>query len=98
MTHLRVEGLKIPDPDLPRVAEALARSSTCQLPAYVGGSRGNYFVEIEVEDERLRFPASTVLFDRSLEEFPDRNIIEVCSAYYAALQGWVRQCREKFDA
>jgi hypothetical protein len=98
MTQLRVEGLKIPDADLPRVTEALARSSTGQLPAHVGGSRGNYFVDIEVEGERLRLPASTVLFDRRLEEFPDKNILEVCNAYYEALERLVRQCREKFDA
>jgi hypothetical protein len=98
MTQLRVKGLNIPAADRPRVTEALARSGTGQLPAYVGGSLGHYFVEIEVEGERLRFPASTVLFDRNVDEFPDRNIIEVCIAYYAALERWVRQCREKFDA
>jgi hypothetical protein len=81
-----------------RFTEALAKSPTRELPAHVGGSRGNYFVEIEIEGERLRFPAATVIIDRRLEEFPDKNILGVCNAYYAALESLVRQCREKFHA
>jgi hypothetical protein len=98
MTALRVEGLTVPEAELPRFTAALAKSPTGQLPAHVGGSPGKYFVEVEIEGERVRLPAATVIIDRRLKEFPDKNILAVCNAYYAALESLVRQCREKFDA
>jgi hypothetical protein len=98
MTLLKVDGLAIPEAELPRLAEAVTKSATGQLPAHVGGSRGSYFVEIEIDRERLRFPAESVIIDRRLEEFPDKNILSVCNAYYSALESLVRECREKFEA
>ncbi len=98
MNQLKVEGLTVPDAHLPRLVEALGKSPTGELPAHVGGSSGQYYVEIEIDGERLRFPAATVIIDRRLEEFPDKNILSVCDAHYAALESLVRQCREKFDA
>lgn len=97
MSQLKVEGLALPEPYVARLTEALAKSPTGELPAHVGGSRGQYFVEIEIEGERLRLPAENVIIDRHLEEFPDKNILSVCNAYYTELESLVRQCRERFD-
>jgi len=98
MTRLKIGGLAIPEAELPRLELALTKSPTAQLPAHVGGSRGSYFVEIKIEGDRLRLPAETVIIDRRLEEFPDRNILSVCNAYYSTLESLVGQCRERFDA
>jgi hypothetical protein len=97
MTQLKVDGIAIPEAYAARVAEALAKSPTGELPAHVGGSRGQYFVEIEIAGERLRFPAGNVIIDRRLEEFPDKHILDVCNIYYAELESLVRQCNESFD-
>ncbi len=97
MTQLKVDGLTIPEAYVAQVTEALAKSPTGELPAHVGGSRGQYFVEIEIDGERLRFPAGNVIIDRRLEEFPDKHIPRVCNAYYAELESLVRKCRERFD-
>jgi len=68
-THLKVDGITIPRPYVARVTEAIDKSPTGKLPAHDGGNRGNYFVEINIDGERLQFPAEYVIIDRRLEEF-----------------------------
>lgn len=98
MSRIAVKGLNVPEQDLKRVADALSKSPSGELPAFVGGSKGDYFVEIDVGTDRLRFPAATVIVERKLEEFPEAHILDVCNLYYASLELLVRQCHEKFDA
>lgn len=97
-SRVKVDGVTIPEAYIPRLTEAIAKSATGEIPAHVGGSAGKYFVEIEIDGERLRFPATNVAIERNLEEFPGTNILVVCNAYYAAVESVVRQCRERFDA
>jgi len=98
MSRVAVSGLAVPEQDAKRVTEAISKSPSGELPVFVGGSKGKYFVEIEVGGDRLRFQATSVSIERKLEEFPDAHILDVCTAYYAALESLVRQCRDKFDA
>lgn len=97
-SSVKVDGLTIPGEYLPRVTRAIAKSPTGEIPAHIGGSAGKFFVEMDIDGERIRFPAANVSIERNLEEFPGENILVVCNAYYFALESLVRQCRGKFDA
>jgi hypothetical protein len=98
MSRVAVSSLTVPEELAPRLAEAISKSPSGEVPAFVGGSKGKYFVEIDVGGDRLRLAAANVIIERKLEEFPDTHILDVCNAYYASLESVVRQCHEKFDA
>ena len=98
MARLVVDRIIVPEDHATRIAEALAKSPDGQLPAHVGGTKGNYFAEVELEGDRFRFPVTNVVVERNLKEFPGENILTVCEAYYyLALQALVRECGAKFD-
>lgn len=97
-SRIKVEGLAIPDALRPRVTEAIASSPTGEILAYIGGSAGKFFAEIDIDGERVRLPVTNVAIKRNLKEFPGEDILTVSNAYYIALQSLVRRCHEKFDA
>jgi hypothetical protein len=92
-----VERIYAPQEFFDIINAALAASPDGRVGVHIGGTPGNYYAEFDVGDSVLRMPADGVVIKRSLEEFPDRNILEVCQAYYEHLAHLVVECRERFD-
>lgn len=96
--RIQLGGVKLSKSEYDRVNAVLLSAHGRGVPIRLGGSRGQYRLEIEVEGEKLICPATEVYFDRRLKEFPDLNILELCQQYYDSLARLVKECGERFDA
>lgn len=94
---LKVGEIHVPPEFEERVSAAIAASPDGMLSYRVGGVPGAHYAELELDGTVLRFPAEGVEIQRSLDEFPGRQILEVCRAYYEYLATLVRECAERFD-
>ena len=81
-----------------RIKEALASATDGEVKGTLRGSNGHYFIEFEIDGEALRIAVESVAKHRGLREFPARDILSVCNAYYRYLESIVQQCRDRFDA
>ena len=66
------------------------------LPAKIGGSSGKYTIELMIEGRPVVLYAREVQFDRRLEEFPGKHILDVCKRYYESLAKLVNECEARF--
>lgn len=93
-----VQGIKVENSDLERLQRAMAKGKGQKVPVSLSGSAGNFRLGLEIAGERFSFPATEVLADRRLQEFPEENILKVCQRYYQTLASIVDECGKKFDA
>lgn len=93
-----VQGIKLTKEDATKLSSALAKAKGQKIPIRLSGTTSNYSLEFEIAGERFSYPATEVLADRRLKDFPRENILKVCERYYEAVATVVRECGEKFDA
>jgi hypothetical protein len=96
--RIQLGGVKLSKAEYARVRALLQSAPKGGVPIQLGGNRGKYHLQMEVEGEKLVLPATEVYFDRRLPEFPDVNILDLCQRYYESLAKLVRECEERFDA
>jgi len=66
------------------------------LEAKIGGGSGKYTIEFMIEGRPTVLYAREVQFDRRLEEFPGKHILDVCKRYYESLAKLVNECEARF--
>lgn len=93
-----VQGVKLQKRDAEKISSAMAKAKGQKIPVRLSGTTNNYLLELEIAGERFSFPATEVLADRRLKEFPGENIFNVCERYYEAIASVVDECGKKFDA
>lgn len=95
--RIQLGGVKLSKSEYDRINSVLLSARGRSVPIRLGGSRGQYRLEVEVEGGKLICAATEVYFDRRLKEFPDLNILELCKRYYDSLARLVEECGERFD-
>ena len=93
-----VQGITMPKDKLGEFQELMAKAKGKPIPMKLAGTSKNCTLEMEVEGNLHVFPATEVILKRKLEEFPEREILEVCEKYYDAISAVVHECNEKFNA
>lgn len=91
-----VTGITIPIEDVEKVQAFMSRASKQKVAVKLSGKNKDALLEMELNGERISYPATEVLVERKLDEFPDTDILEVCQNYYNAIKSVAEECRRTF--
>lgn len=92
-----VTGITIPIEDVEKVKAFMSRASKQKVAVKLSGKNKDALLEMELNGERISYPATEVLVERKLDEFPDSDILEVCQNYYNAIKSVAEECRRTFN-
>jgi mRNA degradation ribonuclease J1/J2 len=91
-----VKGITIPIEDLEKFKAFMTKASEQKAAVKLSGTSENALLEMELDGERISYPATEVSVERKLDEFPDSDILEVCRKYYNAIKSVVEECTLTF--
>ncbi|MFZ5905928.1 MAG: hypothetical protein ACOYVJ_00785 [Nitrospirota bacterium] len=92
-----VTGITIPTEDVKKVKAFMSRASIQKVAVKLSGMNKAALLEMELNGERISYPATEVLVERKLDEFADSDILEVCQNYYNAIKSVADECTRTFN-
>ena len=90
-------GITVPIEDLEKFKAFMVKASEQKVAVKLSGTSKNAQLEMELNGERISYPATEVLVERKLDEFPDSDILEVCRNYYNAIKSVVEESTRTFN-